>query len=101
MNQQLIKELAHFKVVLKQTHAISADLAKLLSDRTYAADILGKAEESNNEDLVVLAIDLKAKLGLLPDAPAMAPPAAAPVEAAAPVKEEETPAAKYVFGTRG
>jgi hypothetical protein len=97
MDQELLKELAHLKMLLKKQNGTSVDLGKLLSDKTYAAEVLGVAEETDNPPLVMLAIDLKARLGLIPDAPTNAPAAAAP----APEDPDKPPQKKYVFGTRG
>ncbi|MEQ1518877.1 MAG: hypothetical protein ABL931_20545 [Usitatibacteraceae bacterium] len=96
MDQALLKELSHFKLLLRKTANHSADISRLLSDKSYAKQVLSIAEESDNEVLIMLAISLKDKLGLLPQ-----------VGAATEVKpkdadgEDDKPKNKYVFGPRG
>jgi hypothetical protein len=91
MDQELLKTLAHFKIMLKREKGMSVDLEKLLSDAAYGRQILIAAEESDNEALVLLALTLRDKLGHLVAAPA-------------PQTEEEKNAAeppgKYKHGPR-
>ncbi|MBL8522456.1 MAG: hypothetical protein JNN20_02085 [Betaproteobacteria bacterium] len=96
MDQALLKELAHFKLLLKKTANHSTDIEKLLSDKAYAKQVLSLAEESDNEELIVMALDLKDKLGLLPQ-PGKAVEAKPEEEAS----EEDKNKGKYVFGARG
>jgi hypothetical protein len=109
MDQALLKELAHFKVMLKKQLGVSADISKLMADREYGLATLTAAEECDDVDLITLALTLKSKLGLLPVAGAApAPVASKSTSPAAPaakpneVAETDKAAAnKYVFGTRG
>lgn len=94
MDQSLLKELAHFKVLLKKATQHSTDIERLITDPAYGKQVLGMAEEADSEELVVLALELKDKLGLLPQPGA---PAVKPVDAA-PVNGDEK---KYVKGLRG
>ena len=96
MDQALLKELAHFKLLLKKTASHSTDIEKLLSDKAYGKEVLSLAEESDNEELVLMALDLKDKLGLLPQ-----PNRAAELKAAEKADEEVKPQDKYKFGARG
>jgi hypothetical protein len=102
MDQELLKELAHFKVMLKKQTGLSADISKLMTDKAYGLSTLSAAEECDDVDLITLALTLKSKLGLLPQPRAQsAAPAPAPAPAAKPEPEPEKPKGKYVFGTRG
>jgi hypothetical protein len=94
MDQSLLKELAHFKVLLKKATQHSTDIERLITDREYGKQVLSMAEEADNEQLVVLALELKDKLGLLPQPGA---PTLRAVESA-PVQGDEK---KYVKGLRG
>lgn len=94
MDQSLLKELAHFKVLLKKATQHSTDIERLISDPAYGKQVLSMAEEADSEELVVLALELKDKLGLLPQP---GKPSVKPAEAA-PVNGEEQ---KYVKGLRG
>jgi hypothetical protein len=95
MDQALLKELAHFKLLLKKTASHSTDIEKLLSDKAYGKQVLSLAEESDNEELILMALDLKDKLGLLPQ------PGKAVETKPAENEVEEKPQDKYKFGARG
>ncbi len=95
MEQELLKALAHFKILFKKEKGAPVDLEKMLSDASYGRLVLAQAEESGNETLVVLALGIKDKLGYLKVA------AAPPAQPAAP--EKKTAAAdakKYMYGPR-
>lgn len=98
MDNELLKKLAHLKILLKRNGGIAVDITQLIADPAYARDILTKAEEVDSEEIVLLALDLKDKLGLLTPPPA--PPTAAPKVADA-AEEKAKPAQKYVLGARG
>jgi hypothetical protein len=97
MEQELLKALAHFKILYKKEQGVPVDLEKMLGDASYGRQVLAQAEESANETLVVLALAIKDKLGYLKVA-------AAPLPPAAPVAAEKKPAAadtkKYMYGPR-
>jgi hypothetical protein len=97
MDNELLKKLAHLKILLKRNGGIAVDITQLIADPAYARDLLTKAEEIDSEEIVLLALDLKDKLGLLTPPPAAS---TAPAKAAA---DEEKPksAQKYVLGARG
>lgn len=96
MEQELLKALAHFKILFKKEKGVPVDLEKMLGDAAYGRQVLAQAEETANETLVVLALAIKDKLGYLRVA------AAAPTPA--PVPAEKKPAAadtkKYMYGPR-
>ena len=94
MDQTLLKELAHFKVLLRKATQHSADIERLITDPAYGKQILSLAEEADSEDLVLLALELKDKLGLLPQPGAAATKDVEPVAAPADAN-------KYVKGLRG
>jgi len=96
MDQQMLKKLALFKMGFKKLTGRSADIARFINDKDYALATLSAAEETDDADLVLLALTLKADLGLLND-PVVEKtrlPEAKPSEKLAPDK-------KYVFGARG
>ena len=97
MDNELLKKLAHLKILLKRNGGIAVDITQLIADRAYARDLLTKAEDMDSEEIVLLALDLKDKLGLLAPLPASS---TAP-EKAADGEEKPKSAQKYVPGTRG
>ncbi|HEX9390418.1 MAG TPA: hypothetical protein VF928_03805 [Usitatibacteraceae bacterium] len=94
MDQALLKELAQFKMLFKRTINQTVDIERLISDAPYGKDLLSLAEDSDNETLVLMALSLKDKLGLLPQPRAAE---ATPAEAGADAKPND----KYVRGARG
>jgi hypothetical protein len=94
MEQQLLKALAHFKILFKKEKGVPVDLEKMLGDPAYGRQVLAQAEESANETLVVLALAIKDKLGYLKVA------AAPPAPVAAEKKPAESKTKKYMYGPR-
>jgi hypothetical protein len=95
MDQSLLKDLAQFKLLLKRATQQSADIERLISDPAYGKQVLGLAEESDNEQLVMLALELKDRLGLLPQVGNKG----AAVKAETPAEPTDTK--KYVGNLRG
>ena len=95
MDHELLKQLAKFKMLLRRSANHSVDIEKLLADRAYAKQVLSIAEEADSEELVVMALELKDKLGLLSQ------PAAPAAKANDKPEDDEKPKDKYVFGPRG
>jgi hypothetical protein len=87
----MLKLLAQFRILLKKEKGVAVDFERLMSDSAYARELVRAGEDSDNEVLVMLALQLHEKLGLM-SAPVKAP---APVAAAKAVSPE-----KYKFGAR-
>jgi hypothetical protein len=97
MDQEQLKLLAHLKVTSRKV-GLDLDLPRLIADRVYAIERLDVFAASDNEDLVLTALMVKDKLGLMPVAARIesAPPPEKPAETT-PKKDPE----KYKFGPRG
>lgn len=95
MDNETLKQLAQFRILLKREKGVAIDFERFVGDTTYARQILAMAEDSENESLVVLALTLHDKFGLLK--------AAAHILGSGPTKpdkpEEERPG-RYLFGAR-
>jgi hypothetical protein len=92
MEQDLLKVLAQFRILLKKQTGFAADFERLMAEPAYAREVIAKAEDSDNEVLAMLALTLHEKLGLM-KAPPPAP--AAPARPASSVDPQ-----KYKFGAR-
>ena len=91
MDQDGLKKLAQFRILMKNEKRVQIDFEKILSDTSYARHNLNLAEDSDNEILVILALSLRQALGLLtPPAPEQGPE-----QAAVPSNGK-----KYMFGAR-
>jgi hypothetical protein len=100
MEQELLKALAHFKILFRKEKGAPVDLEKMLSDPAYGRQVLAQAEDCDNETLVVLALGIKDKLGYLKVAAAPpAPPGPAAAEKKQPVAAGAD-AKKYMYGPR-
>jgi hypothetical protein len=97
VDQEKLKLLAHLKVSSRKA-GFDLDLSKLVADNAYAIERLDYFAATDNEDLVLAALMVKDKLGLMPTAARIepAPPPEKPTDAA-PKKDPE----KYKFGPRG
>ena len=113
MNASLSKaelsQLAQFKLLMRQVHQYSVDLSLFVSDTSYAKEVLDLAEDTDQENLMMLAIEIRSQFGLLqaakPEPKLAAPPAATiPTEpaATAPAADTSTQAEqdRYKFSLR-
>lgn len=91
MQQDLLKLLAQFRILMKKERGAHLDLERMMNDAAYSRQALAQAEDSDNEMLVMLSISLREKLGFLKVA------AAKPAEAKQP---EAAQAGKYMRGAR-
>jgi hypothetical protein len=99
MDHEKLKLLAQLKVASRKA-GFELDLSRLVVDNDYARSELDRFMASDNDDLVLLALTAKDKLGLMPQ-PAPAPsPLAAPPEPP-PSESPKKDGKKYVFGPRG
>jgi hypothetical protein len=94
MDRETLNEMVRLKFDSRKVGGPDIDLVKLAGDATYAAEILSAVEQLPDESLVLLAITLRDKFGLLPAKPA--PAAAEPAE----TKPEPPPSKRYMSGAR-
>jgi len=90
MEQELLKLLAQFRILMKKERGVQLDLEKMMTDAAYARSACAQAEETDNEMLVMLSIALREKLGFLK-------PATKPAE---DKKPESGKPVKYMHGAR-
>lgn len=65
LNRDQLQELARFKVLLRKNCAESVQIERFLTDSAYQSQCLDRAEDSDDEELMMLAITLRARLGRL------------------------------------
>ena len=94
MDRETLNEMVRLKFDSRKVGGPDIDLVKLAGDATYASEIFSAVEQLPDESLVLLAITLRDKFGLLP-----AKPAAAATEPAE-VKAESPPPKRYLSGAR-
>jgi hypothetical protein len=95
MDRETLNEMVRLKFDSRKVGGPDIDLVKLAGDATYASEIFSAVEQLPDESLVLLAITLRDKFGLLPAKPA------AVVEPHAVEPEPEAPPPKrYLSGAR-
>lgn len=102
-NKEDFSQLARFKLLMRQVHHYTVDLSDLAADREYAKQTLDLAEDTDHEELMILAIELRARLGLLNQAiPVPTTPPTPSVVAPPVVSEPEAPKKtdRYRFSLR-
>jgi hypothetical protein len=65
MDQNEIRLIAHFKVLFGKESGQKIDLLRFTGDNGYAKQVLEIAIRSENEELLVVAMDLMQRRGLL------------------------------------
>lgn len=65
MDHGTLKQLARLKFTMRQAKIATLDLERYSTDDAYARGMLDKAEEADNEEIVMLAVELRHKRGLL------------------------------------
>lgn len=101
MEAELMQLMARFKLKLLRVLSVKVDTYRFLADNEYAMAILKTADQSDDEDLLVLSMQVSDYLGLLnvPGAPE------AETKAKTKAKPEAEPEAekkgRYLFGARG
>ena len=96
MDRETLNEMVKLKFAARKADGIVIDLVKLAADADYANEMLSAVENLPDESLVLLAMTLRDKFGLL-----ATKPLASPNEPERAKKEIESPAAqRYTYGTR-
>lgn len=119
LSRDELGKLAQFKLLMRKIHQYSVDLSALVKDQEYARQVFDLAEDTDQEDLMLLAIELRAQFGLLSTldtvtAPIVTPqspevePTVAPEVVAASIQQppeletppEDKPKDRYRFSLR-
>lgn len=101
MDTMTMQKLARFKIMTRRLGGFNVDIFKLAQADDYAREILARAQEVDNETLVLLALELAEALGLLEQ-----PESEVKAEAAMKAKQTETKISpnkdshNYSFGAR-
>jgi hypothetical protein len=99
MDPELMQLMARFKLRMRRALDQTVDTYRFLDDREYALATLKIADESDDEDLIVMSMRVADQIGLMPSSSATP---AKQVKQAAPVApKEEAPKSRYMYGARG
>lgn len=96
MDRETLNEMVKLKFGTRKLGGPEIDLVKLVADASYAAEIFSAVENLPDESLVMLAMTLRDKFGLLTSIPVLP----SSVSARTPDKGISEPAARYVMGAR-
>lgn len=103
MDHALIAQVARLKVRLRQDAGISLNTRRFFEEAAYGQSMLEQAEDSDDVELVALAMGLRHQLGWLAASPRViaAPHGAIAARPHAPEAGGERPTAgRYLFGAR-
>ena len=96
MDRETLNEMVKLKFAARRAGGPEIDLVKLAGDAVYADGVFRAVEALPDEALVLLAMTLRDKFGLLAAQPAV-PMSAAPSE---PTTAPAEPTARYMLGAR-
>jgi len=97
VDRETLNEMVKLKFGARKAGGPEVDLVKLAADASYAHEIFSAIENLPDESLVMLAMTLRDKFGLLsamPQTPASPPPTLAAAE------KVTEPEARYMSGAR-
>lgn len=98
LDRETLNEMVKLKFGTRKSGGPEIDLVKLVADPLYADEIFGAAENLPDEELVLLAMVLRNKFGLLTAMPVAASASNAPKS---PVEKRNVePPQRYVNGAR-
>ena len=97
MDRETLNEMVKLKFGARKAGGPEIDLVKLAADAAYADQIFSAVENLPDEALVMLAMTLRDKFGLLSAMPA--PPVSAPARVEEK-KADPPPTQRYVSGAR-
>ena len=95
MDRETLNEMVKLKFGARKAGGPEIDLVKLAADAVYADEMLSAVENLPDESLVLLAMTLRDKFGLLAARPQ--DPAG---ESPAPAEPAAAPQARYMSGAR-
>lgn len=96
MDKNLLDQVARLKVRLRHDAAVSLNTRRFFEESRYGQEMLERAEESDDVELVALAMALRHRMGWLAPVPAPLPRLAETPEAAG-VRPNS---GRYLFGAR-
>jgi hypothetical protein len=95
LDRETLNEMVKLKFGARKAGGPEIDLVKLAADARYADEMFSAVENMADESLVLLAMTLRDKFGLLSAMPAA--PANAPVRVE---EQEKAPQSRYLSGAR-
>ena len=106
IDHELMKDIAHFKQATKKVLRLSVDITRLVHEPDYARRALNTGEESDDEELVMLSLRIKTRLGIPPRPPKsetdlLEQPLLPSVAGLLAKKPDLEATGKYVLGVRG
>jgi len=99
MDNSTMQKLARFKILTRRLGGFNVDIFKMAQDNAYAHELLMRAQEVDNETLILRALELSDALGLL-DAAEKPKPVLKPIPPVAPIAAAAN-SNKHFFGARG
>ncbi len=101
MDAELMQLMARFKLKLLRTMSIKVDTYRFIAERDYALHILQLADQAEDEDLLILAMQVSNTLGMLEVPQSESAKPAKPDKAATAKAQAPDDGPRYFFGARG
>jgi len=68
-----MQKMARFKILARRLGGFNVDIFRMAQDDAYARELLMRAQEVDNETLILLALELSDALGLLEVSKSLSP----------------------------
>jgi hypothetical protein len=90
VDNEILKKVAKLGVLARKHGTTKLDFNRLLTDRSYANQLLSELEASNDEELLLLCLNLKVDFGILPS-----------TLSERQIKPAAMESTRYLYSTRG
>lgn len=97
MNQTLLEQVARLKVRLRQDAGLSLNTRRFFEEADYGEEMLERAEDSDDIEVVKLAMELRHRMGWLPQ---IAPPPLQARQAPPDPLAARPKSGRYLYGAR-
>ncbi|WP_407276354.1 hypothetical protein [Halothiobacillus sp. DCM-1] len=102
MDAELMQLMARFKLKLLRAMSIKVDTYRFIAEREYALHILQLADQAEDEELLILAMQVSNTLGMLETPQIKSENPNSPPGKSTPAKASpEADGPRYFFGARG
>lgn len=96
MDNALLEQVARLKIRLRRDTGLSLNTRRFFEESSYAQEILERAEDSDDIEIVMLAMELRHRMGWLPPMP---PPPTRRGSSPEPLAERPK-SGRYLYGAR-
>jgi hypothetical protein len=96
MDNALLEQVARLKIRLRRDAGLSLNTRRFFEESAYAQEMLERAEDSDDIEVVTLAMELRQRMGWLPPMP----PRPTHRDSAPEQLADRPKSVRYLYGTR-